>query len=104
MGEDFDGESSNGSEHRFLVCDVDAQPFQPSGKRADSRLQIANLLFGDGDFRVVRPGSFVRCGVTGQPIPLDQLRYWNIERQEAYVTIEAKLQRLRETAGLPDAS
>ena len=57
----------------------------------------AKLEFGDGDFRVLRPGSFVRCAVTGQPIPLDQLRYWNIARQEAYGTIEAKMQRLQET-------
>lgn len=60
----------------------------------------AKLEFGDGEFRVVRPGSFVRCGVTGQPIPLDQLRYWNIDRQEAYASVEAKLQRLRETGAL----
>ena len=57
----------------------------------------AKLEYGDGDFRVIRPGSFVRCGVTGQPIPLDQLRYWNIERQEAYATVEAKIQRLKES-------
>lgn len=58
----------------------------------------AKLEFGDGDYRVIRPGSFVRCGVTGQPIPLDQLRYWNIERQEAYASVEAKIQRLTEIA------
>lgn len=56
----------------------------------------AKLEYGDGEYRVVRPGAFVRCGVTGQPIPLDQLRYWNVDRQEAYATVEAKMQRLRE--------
>lgn len=55
----------------------------------------AKLDYGDGEFRVLAPGAFVRCGVTGQPIPLDQLRYWNIERQEAYATPEAKMQRLK---------
>ncbi|MDX7949816.1 DUF2093 domain-containing protein [Lichenihabitans sp. Uapishka_5] len=58
----------------------------------------AKLEYGDGDFRVVRPGTFVRCGVTGQPIALDQLRYWNIERQEPYASVEAKMQRMAETA------
>jgi hypothetical protein len=57
----------------------------------------AKLDFGDGEFRVVRPGAFVRCAVTGQPIPLDQLRYWNVARQEAYVSYLAKLQRLKAT-------
>ena len=54
----------------------------------------AELEYGDGEFKVVRPGVFVRCAVTGAPIPLEDLRYWNIERQEAYATPEAKLARL----------
>lgn len=54
----------------------------------------ARVEFLDGDFRVVRPGAFVRCAVTGAPIPLDELRYWNVDRQEAYANPEAVLQRL----------
>ena len=57
----------------------------------------ALVTYLDGDFRVVRPGAFVRCGVTGVPIPLDELRYWNVDRQEAYASIEAKLKRLAES-------
>lgn len=56
----------------------------------------AKLDYGDGEFRVVRPGAFVRCATTGQPIPLDELRYWNIERQEAYSSVDAKMQRLKQ--------
>ena len=56
----------------------------------------ALLSYLDGDFRVVRPGSFVRCAVTGTPIPLDELRYWNVDRQEAYAGIDAKMRRLAE--------
>ena len=55
----------------------------------------AKVEYGAGEFRVVKPGAFVRCGVTGQTIPLEQLRYWNIERQEAYIGPDAKMQRLR---------
>lgn len=55
----------------------------------------AKLDYGDGEFRIVRPGSFVRCAVTGQPIRIEQLRYWNIERQEAYSSPEAKIERLK---------
>ncbi len=54
----------------------------------------AELQYGDGEFRIVRPGTFVRCGVTGMPIPLEDLRYWNTDLQEAYATVEAKLERL----------
>ena len=48
----------------------------------------------DSNLRVIKPGAFVRCAVTGQPIPLDQLKYWSVERQEAYAGPEAVLQRL----------
>ena len=48
----------------------------------------------DGDFRVVRPGAFVRCATTGVPIPVEELRYWNVDLQEAYSGPEAKLKRL----------
>lgn len=57
----------------------------------------AKVEYGDGTMRVVRPGTFVRCAVTGEAIPLDALRYWSVERQEAYATPEAAMQRLRET-------
>lgn len=55
----------------------------------------AEVRFLDGDFRVVRPGAFVRCAVTGVPIPLEELRYWSVDLQEAYATPEAVLQRHR---------
>jgi len=53
----------------------------------------AEVRYLDGDFRVMRPGAFVRCAVTGVPIPLEELRYWSVDRQEAYATPEAVLQR-----------
>jgi hypothetical protein len=54
----------------------------------------AQVQFLDGDFRVLRPGSFVRCAVTGASIPIEELRYWDVDRQEAYVSPQAKLTRL----------
>jgi hypothetical protein len=48
---------------------------------------------------VIRPGAFVRCAVTGVPIPLEELKYWDVDRQEAYVSPEAVLQRRQETGG-----
>jgi hypothetical protein len=55
----------------------------------------AVLEYTDSDYRIIRPGTFVRCAVTGQPIPLDDLHYWSAERQEAYSGAEAILVRLR---------
>ena len=54
----------------------------------------AVIEYLDSNIRVIRPGSYVRCAVTGQAIPLDQLKYWSVERQEAYVSPEAVLRRL----------
>ncbi len=53
----------------------------------------AEVKYLDGDFRVLRPGAFVRCAVTGVPIPLEELRYWSVDLQEAYASPEAALQR-----------
>ena len=54
----------------------------------------ATLEYLDGDFKVLRPGAFVRCAATGEPIPIEVLRYWNVDLQEAYASPEAKLHRL----------
>jgi hypothetical protein len=53
----------------------------------------AEIKYLDGDFRVVKPGAFVRCAVTGAVIPLEELKYWSVERQEAYASPEAVAQR-----------
>ena len=54
----------------------------------------ATLEYLDGDFKVLRPGTFVRCAATGEPIPIEVLRYWNVDLQEAYANPDAKLRRL----------
>ncbi len=53
----------------------------------------AKVEFLDGDFRIVRPGAFVRCAVTGEPISLEELRYWSVDRQEAYANPAASMKR-----------
>jgi hypothetical protein len=60
----------------------------------------ARLRFLDGDFQVVVPGTFVRCAVTGIDIPLDELKYWSVKRQEAYADAAAALKRYRETGSI----
>ncbi|GJD57148.1 DUF2093 domain-containing protein [Methylobacterium dankookense] len=57
----------------------------------------AVVEYGDGTMRVIKPGSYVRCAVTGEAIPLDALRYWSAVRQEAYASPEAVMQRLKQT-------
>jgi hypothetical protein len=53
----------------------------------------AKVEFLDGDFRILRPGAYVRCAVTGEPIPLEELRYWSVDLQEAYASPAASMKR-----------
>ncbi|GGE04435.1 hypothetical protein GCM10011515_25060 [Tsuneonella deserti] len=53
----------------------------------------AQLIFGPNGFRVMRPGTHVVCAVTGEAIALEELRYWSVERQEAYASPEIATRR-----------
>jgi len=57
----------------------------------------AKLHYLANGFRVLVPGDHVICALSGEKIPLDHLRYWSVERQEAYATAE-----LATKAGLGD--
>lgn len=48
----------------------------------------ATLIYGPSGFRVVKPGRYVICAVSGERIALEDLRYWSVERQEPYATAE----------------
>lgn len=61
----------------------------------------AALEYLDGEYRVVKPGSFVLCAVTGKPIPLDELRYWSVDLQEAYASPAVALARFRDMGLAP---
>ena len=62
---------------------------------------LAEIEYLDGEYHVVKPGSFVICAVTGEPIPLESLRYWSVDLQEAYATPDAALKRFRERGLTP---
>jgi len=56
----------------------------------------AILEYLDGDYRIISPGAFVVCAVTGARIPLDGLRYWSVDLQEPYAGPAAALKRMHE--------
>lgn len=57
--------------------------------------RMARLHYLPGTFRVLSHGDHVVCAVTHQPIALADLKYWNVARQEAYVSAEASLEAER---------
>lgn len=60
----------------------------------NSAERAAVLRYEPSGFRMVSPGSHVVCAVTGEKIPLDALRYWSVEWQEAYATPEIATKRM----------
>lgn len=53
----------------------------------------AQLIYGPNGFRVMRPGQYVLCAVTGQHVLLEDLRYWSVNLQEAYASAEIATRR-----------
>lgn len=51
----------------------------------------ARVHYMAGTFRVLSNGDHVPCAVTGARIPLQELKYWSVERQEAYADAAASL-------------
>jgi hypothetical protein len=61
--------------------------------------QEAKIRYLDGEFQVLKNGSFVRCAVTGDPIRIEDLRYWSVPLQEPYANAQIALKRHLERNG-----
>src|SRR5215208_4627119 len=53
--------------------------------------KAARVHYLPGTFRLLSDGDHVVCAVTGERIPLHELKYWSVERQEPYVDAQASL-------------
>ena len=53
--------------------------------------KLARVHYLPGTFRLLSDGDHVVCAVTGAIIPVHELRYWSVDRQEPYVDAEASL-------------
>lgn len=49
----------------------------------------ARIRYLDADFQILQAGDFVRCSATGDAIALNDLRYWDVARQQPYVSAKA---------------
>jgi hypothetical protein len=57
-----------------------------------NRNKLAKLHYMAGQFRMLSSGDHVLCAVSGAVIPLDELRYWSVARQEPYASAELSVQ------------
>lgn len=71
---------------RTPLARVGRKGFRHMNKFESPRSSEAVLRYLDGDYEIVRHGAYVACAVTGAPIPLDELKYWSVSRQEPYAT------------------
>jgi len=49
----------------------------------------ARLVYGDGTFKIVESGTYVICAKTKKRIPINELKYWSVEKQQAYFDAES---------------
>jgi hypothetical protein len=53
-----------------------------------NRNKAAKLHYMANGFRMLSSGDHVICAVSGEAIPLDELRYWSVAKQEPYGSAE----------------
>jgi hypothetical protein len=71
-------------------------PSEATMNKYDPGGSEAVLRYQDNEFTILRQGMYVRCAVSGEHIRLDELRYWNVDLQEAYRGPEEALERWRQ--------
>tara|TARA_B100001109_G_scaffold203544_1_gene170506 strand:+ start:15 stop:212 length:198 start_codon:yes stop_codon:yes gene_type:complete len=46
--------------------------------------KLAKIKYLPNNFKIIEPGDYVECAVSGKKINIDNLTYWNVQLQEAY--------------------
>ncbi len=58
--------------------------------------KIAKLRYKHNSFEILENGDHVICAISKKIIPLDDLRYWDVNLQEAYyspIEVQLKLEK-----------
>ena len=61
--------------------------------------KLAKIKYLPNNFQILEEGDYVLCAISGKPIKLDELRYWNVEFQEAYYSpkeVKIRFQQIKE--------
>ena len=59
--------------------------------------KLAKIKYLPNNFQIIEPGDYVECAVSGKKINLENLNYWNVEKQEAYFSyVESSFKREKE--------
>ena len=56
--------------------------------------KLAKLKFLPNNFEIIENGDYVICAISKKKIPLENLNYWSVDKQEAYYSyVEAGIER-----------
>ena len=56
--------------------------------------KLAKLKFFPNKFEIIEGGDYVICEISKKKIPLENLNYWNVDKQEAYYSyVESSIER-----------
>lgn len=64
--------------------------------------EIAEIVLEHGQFRIKKRGDYVECSITKEKIPLQELKYWNVDLQEVYASPAIAMQRYKELNDIQD--
>ena len=55
--------------------------------------KLAKLKYLPNNFKIIENGDHVLCSITNEVIPIEELKYWNVEKQEVYASPIIAFQR-----------
>ena len=55
--------------------------------------KLAKIKYLPNNFKIIEQGDHVICAVSGKPISLENLNYWNVDLQEAYYSYKEAFQK-----------
>tara|TARA_B100000902_G_scaffold243606_1_gene230658 strand:- start:264 stop:458 length:195 start_codon:yes stop_codon:yes gene_type:complete len=59
--------------------------------------KLAKLKYMPNNFKIIEEGDHVICAISKKKIPLENLNYWNVDKQEAYFSyVESSIIREKE--------
>ena len=59
--------------------------------------KLAKIKYLPNNFEIIEDGDHVICAISGKKILLENLNYWNVDKQEPYFSyVEASIKRERD--------
>ena len=56
--------------------------------------KLAKIKYLPNNFQILEDGDYVVCAISGKKIGIQDLNYWNVEKQEAYFSyVESSIKR-----------